>query len=277
LKVWIDAPYRHNIDLIKTTLIDTPLGVRIPIRDVAEVEFAEGPSVIIRENVTRRIVVQSNTEGRDVVGLMDEARARIARNVKLPEGYYIDYAGEYKVHAEASRNLLFTSCLVFLVIVFLLRHGLESWKLTLLVVTNLPMAFIGGIIAVAATGNIINLGSLIGFISLFGISTRNTILLVSHINDLKGEGIPFDETVIQGALNRVSPVLMTALTAAFGMLPLATMGGAGRELEQPLAIVIVGGMFSSTCLTLLLIPALFFLFMRPRKDPAREAVELSSR
>jgi len=264
LKVWLDAPYRHNLDQIRSTLIDTPIGIRIPIVNVASVEMVEGPSVIIRENVTRRIVVQANTSNRDIVSLVDEAKQRIAKNIQLPDGYWIDYAGEYKAHAEASRNLIFTSILTLVAILFLLRQGLESWRLTFLVVSNLPMAFIGGLVAVALTGNVLTLGSMIGFISLFGISTRNTILMVSRINALQDEGLPFEETVIRGALDRVAPVLMTALTAACGMLPLATMGGAGRELEQPLAIVIVGGMFSSTFLTLLVVPALCFLFMRPK-------------
>ncbi|HEY9870682.1 MAG TPA: efflux RND transporter permease subunit, partial [Candidatus Obscuribacterales bacterium] len=138
-----------------------------------------------------------------------------------------------------------------------------SMKSTLLIVSNLPLATIGGIIAVALTGNVISLGTLVGFISLFGISTRNSILLVSHINALLQAGTPFDEAVHQGCLDRVSPVLMTAMTASLGMLPLAVLGGAGRELEQPLAVVIVGGMVSSTALTLLVIPALFEVFMRP--------------
>jgi CzcA family heavy metal efflux pump len=276
LKLWFDAPYRHNLDQIRATLIDTPVGMRIPISNVATVEMVEGYSAIIRENVMRRIVVQANASNRDVVSIVEEAKLKIAKNIKLPKGYYIDYAGEYKEHAEASRNLLFTSVLMLIAILFLLRQGLGSWKVTLLVASNLPMAFIGGLIAVALTGNVLTLGSLIGFISLFGISTRNTILLVSRINALQNEGMPFRETVVQGALDRVAPVLMTALTAAFGMLPLAIMGGAGRELEQPLAIVIVGGMFSSTFLTLLVVPALCVLFMRPKPGPAqKEPVEVS--
>ena len=276
LKVWFDAPYRHNLDQIKATLIDTPVGIRIPISNVATVQLVEGHNVISRENVMRRIVVQANASNRDIVSIVDEAKQKIKKNIDLPDGYYIDYAGEYKEHAEASKNLLYASALTLILILFLLRQGLGSWKLTFLVASNLPMAFIGGLIAVALTGNVLTLGSLIGFISLFGISTRNTILLVSRINALQNEGIPFEETVIRGALDRVAPVLMTALTAAFGMLPLAIMGGAGRELEQPLAIVIVGGMFSSTFLTLLVVPALCFLFMRPKSGPAAKATAQAS-
>lgn len=265
LKVWIDTPYRHNIDLIKSTLIDTPFGARIPISEVASIEIVEGPSVIARENVTRRIVVQANTSGRDVVSVVNDIKKKLSKNVKLPKGYYYAFAGQYSAQQEASHNLLVVSMLTLLAILIVLRQGLGSWKLTLLVASNLPMAFIGGLIAVAISGNVLTLGSLIGFISLFGISTRNTILMVSHINAQKARGLSLNKMIVQGSLDRVSPVLMTALTAAFGMLPLAIMGGAGRELEQPLATVIVGGLISSTALTLIVIPALFKIFARSEK------------
>lgn len=274
LRVWIDAPFRHNLDLIKSTLIDTPSGLRIPLSTVASVRLVEGPSVISRENVTRRIVVQANTEGRDVVGTVNDIKAKIAEKVKLPRGYYIAYAGQYAAQQESSRNLLLVASLTIIAIMILLRQALGSWKLTVLVASNLPLAFIGGIIAVALTGNVLSLGSLIGFISLFGISTRNSILMISHMNALMSSGLSLEDTIMRGALDRVSPVLMTALTASFGMLPLAIMGGAGRELEQPLAIVIVGGMVSSTLLTLVVVPALYKLFMSrqtPRSQGRAEA------
>ena len=264
LKVWLDEEYRHNLDLIKDTLIDTPSGARIPLSEVASIQVVEGPNAVIRENVTRRIVVQANTAGRDVVGVVNEAKAKIEKVVTLPAGYYLVYSGEYAAQQEASRNLLWMSLLAFAGIMILLNRCLRSWKLTFLVAANLPLATIGGILAVALTGNVISIGSLIGFISLFGISTRNSILMVTHVSDLQQAGRPFDESVYRGALDRVSPVLMTALTAALGMLPLAVLGGTGRELEQPLAVVIVGGLASSTALTLVVIPALFELFMRPR-------------
>ncbi|MGD9679708.1 MAG: efflux RND transporter permease subunit [Candidatus Obscuribacterales bacterium] len=277
LKVWIDAPFRHNLDLIKSTLIDTPSGGRIPLSTVASVRLVEGPSVIVRENVTRRIVVQANTEGRDVVSTVNDIKARIAEKVKLPRGYYIAFAGQYAAQQESSRNLLLIACLTLIAIFILLRQALGSWKLTVLVASNLPLAFIGGIIAVALTGNVLTLGSLIGFISLFGISTRNSILMISHMNALMSSGLSLEETIMRGALDRVAPVLMTALTASFGMLPLAVMGGAGRELEQPLAIVIVGGMASSTLLTLVVVPALYKLFMSRAMPMSASRTEVRSR
>lgn len=273
LKVWIDAPFRHNLDLIRSTLIDTPVGARIPISEIADVELVKGPSVIIRENVKRRIVVQANTSGRDVVSVVNDVKARLNKNIELPKGYYIDYAGQYAAQQESTRNLLLVSFVVLAMVMIILRQGLGTWRLTFLVFSNLPMAFVGGLIAVALSGNVLTLGSIIGFVTLFGISTRNSILMVTHINDVKAKGYSLNRTIVEGALDRVSPVLMTALTAAFGMLPLAIMGGAGRELEQPLAIVIVGGLVSSTALTLILIPALFKLFGRSQKKLERVDIE----
>lgn len=259
LKVWLDEAARHNIEELKTLLVDTANGNLIPLEQVADIYLTESPNALVRENVMRRIVVQANTAGRDMVSVVNAAKQKLDK-IDLPEGYYITYEGEYAAQREASERLLGTSLLALMVILVLLRQGLGSWRNTLLVVTNLPLATIGGIIAVALTGNVISIGSMIGFISLFGISTRNSLLLVTHISTLEEDGLPFEEAIRQGCLARVGPVLMTALTAALGMLPLAVLGGPGRELEQPLAVVIVGGLASSTVLTLIVIPALFKLF-----------------
>lgn len=272
LRIWLDEPYRHNLGLIEGLLIDTPTGARVPIREIADIEMIEGPNVIVRENVGRRMVVQANTSGRDVVSVVDDARKRIGHNVAVPAGYYVVYAGQYAAQKEASQTLLWSSILTFMGILLLLNQALGSWKLTAVVFSNLPLAAIGGLVAVALTGNVMSIGTLIGFISLFGISNRNTILLASHINDLLKNGTAFEEAVWQGCMHRVAPVLMTALTAALGMLPLAIGTGAGSELEQPLAIVIVGGMFTSTALTLIVVPALFKVFMRPQAVSAPPAL-----
>lgn len=261
LRVQLDESARHNYDLIRATLIDTPSGQRIPLSQVAEISINDGPNAVIRENVARRIVVQANTQGRDVVGVVEEAKKKIESEIKLPANYYIVYAGEYAAQHEASKRLLFTSILAFIGILILLRRGMPSWNSTILVMANLPLAVIGGIIAVALTGNVLSIGSMIGFISLFGISTRNSLLLVTKIDNLIDDGVPANTAIFKGALDRVAPVLMTATAAALGMLPLAVLGGSGRELEQPLAVVIVGGLFTSTALTLLVIPALFKLFL----------------
>lgn len=262
LRVWLDEPYRHNLDLVKRLLIDSPTGARIPISEVANISLTEGPNIVMREDVARRMVIQANTSERDIVGIVNEAKEKIARTIKLPAGYYIVYAGQYAAQKEASQTLLWASLLTFFGILLLLNQALGSWKLTAVVASNLPLAAIGGILAVALTGNVLSIGSLIGFISLFGISNRNTILLATHIHDLLNQGLPFEEAVFKGAMHRVAPVSMTALTAALGMLPLAIATGAGSELEKPLAIVIIGGMFTSTALTLIVVPALFQVFMR---------------
>ncbi len=259
LKVWLSEESRHNIDLISNLLVDTSGGLLIPLSQIADISFSQSPNAIIRENVMRRIVVQANTSNADVVSVVNLAREKIQK-IDLPAGYYVVYAGEYAAQAEASRRLLSTALLAFVGIFILLRQGLKSWKSTFLVASNLPLATIGGIVAVALTGNVVSIGSLIGFISLFGISTRNSLLLVTNINALANQGMPFRQAIFAGAIARVCPVLMTALTAALGMLPLAVLGGTGRELEQPLAVVIVGGLVSSTALTLLVIPALFLIF-----------------
>lgn len=262
LKIWLDESARHNLEGIRNLLVDTNNGNMVPLKQVADVSIAQSPNAVIRENVTRRIVVQANTAGRDMVSVVNDARERISKMV-LPNGYYIVYSGEYAAQRDASRRLLASSMLSLLAILLLLRQGLRSWRNTLLVASNLPLATIGGVIAVALTGNVLSIGSLIGFISLFGISTRNSLLLVAHINDLESAGLPMTDAIRVGSLDRVSPVLMTAMAAAMGMLPLAVMGGSGRELEQPLAVVIVGGLVTSTALTLLVIPALFKLFAVP--------------
>lgn len=272
LKIWLEEEYRHNLDQIKRLQVDTPVGARIPLSELASIEVIDGPNAVIRENVARRIVVQGNMSGRDIVSIVNDAKQKIRKEVVVPPGYYIEYAGQYEAQQTASQMLLWMSLLSLIAILVLLERGLHSWKLTFLVISNLPLAAIGGIIAVALTGNVVSIGSLIGFISLFGISTRNSILLVSHTNDLIQSGVPFEEAVYRGALDRLAPVLMTAMTAGLGMLPLAVLGGPGRELEQPLAVVIIGGLVSSTLLTLIVIPALFKLFLKPyRTGPAELA------
>ena len=276
LKVWLDEKSRSDIDEIRNLLIDTSNGSLIPLYQVADVQITESPNAVVRENVARRIVVQANTAGRDVVSVVDAAKKKL-NGLNLPAGYYVVYAGEYAAQQEAAQRLLFASLGALVGILILLRQGLRSWRSTLLVSSNLPLATVGGIVAVALTGNVVSIGSLIGFISLFGISTRNSLLLVTHINGLEDRGLSSREAIFHGALDRLGPVLMTASTAALGMLPLAIWGGSGRELEQPLAAVIVGGLVSSTALTLFVIPALFMLFGedRPSRLTAPTTVQVT--
>lgn len=262
LIVRFDKGFRKDIDAIKSTLIDTPSGLKVPISSVANVDFDTTPNTLKRDDGSRRVVVHANVYGRDLGSVISDLRKRIDSQIQLPSGYYVKYGGQFEAQEKATKQLIFYSLIAIIGIYLLLTMAFKSLKAAALVMANLPLALIGGIWALVLTGGTLSVGSLVGFITLFGISTRNGILLVSHFRDLLTEGKSFDEVLWQGSLDRLSPVLMTALTAALGVLPIAILGGAGRELEQPLAIVILGGMFSSTCLTLLVIPALFKLYGR---------------
>lgn len=259
LVVWFEPKYRNSFDVIRATLIDTPSGRKIPVENIATIEYSTSPNTIRHENVSRNVVIQANVLGRDLGSVIDNVREEINAQVHLPSGYFVVYGGQFEAQEQASRQLVFLSLIAIFGIFFLLVLAFRSVRTAAVVMVNLPLALIGGIWAIFLSGGVLSIGSLVGFITLFGISTRNGIMLVTHFNHLLGEGLSFDEVLLQGSIDRLSPVLMTALTAGLGVLPIAILGGAGRELEQPLAIVILGGMISSTALTLLVIPALFKL------------------
>ena len=267
LFVWFEKPYRNNLEVIKNTLIDTPSGIKIPIGQLAEVKEALGPNVINREKISRRIVVQADAKKGDLSRAVEEAKDLIRKNIILPEGYSIEYEGDYEQQIEANKKLFIISLFVLILIYILLSVAFKSFKIATIIMFNLPFALVGGIIAIALTSSTLSIASVIGFITLFGISTRNAILLVNRFFDIHKENpsLPIDEVVKQGAQDRLPPILMTALTAALAMLPLALFPGAGREIEHPLAIVILGGMFSATTLTLLVIPVVYKKFMTPRE------------
>jgi CzcA family heavy metal efflux pump len=252
--------YRNNIEVIRSTLIDTPGGATIPLSAVARVETSTGPSSINHENTSRRVVVQANVAGRDLGGTIKDIREKISREVKLPEGYYVVYGGQFEAQEEATTRLFWLGLLALVGMTVLLALAFKSMRAAVLIMSNLPLALAGGIVAVLLSGAVMSVGSLVGFVTLFGISTRNGIMLVTHFNQLLQSNDSLDDIIIKSCMDRLSPVLMTALTASCGVLPIAILGGAGRELEQPLAVVIVGGMVSSTCLTLFVIPALLRLY-----------------
>ncbi len=263
LFIWFEKSYRNNLEVIKNTLIDTPSGIKIPIGQLAEVKESLGPNVINREKVSRRIVVQADAKKGDLSRAVEEAKNLIHKNIILPEGYSIDFEGDYEQQKEANKKLFLISLLVLVLIYILLSLAFKSFKVATIIMFNLPFALVGGIIAIALTNGTLSIASVIGFITLFGISTRNAILLVNRFVDIQTENpsLPIDAVIKQGALDRLPPILMTALTAALAMLPLALFPGAGREIEHPLAIVILGGMFSATTLTLLVIPVVYKKFM----------------
>ena len=262
LFVWFEKPYRNNIEVIKSTLIDTPTGAKVPLGQIADVIESTGPNIINREKVSRRIVVQANAKKGDISKAVEKAQALISKKIKFPEGYFLDFEGEYQQQKEANSKLLLLSLLILAGIFLILSLAFKSFKIASIIMVNLPLALIGGVVAIAFFGGVISIASVIGFITLFGLSTRNTILLVNRFFDIQKENpnMQINQVIKQGALDRLPPIIMTALTAAFAMLPLALFPGAGREIEHPLAIVILGGMFSATALTLLVIPVVYKRF-----------------
>lgn len=263
LVVWFDEASRSDLNAIKTTLIDAPTGAKVPIGQVAKVQESTGANTINRENVRRRIVVQANTQGRDLNSVIEEVRTKIAGNVKLPEGYFVDYGGQFESQQSASKRLLGLGLLSVVGVFLVLYLAFRSTRSALQVMVNLPLALVGGVIAIFMMGGTLSIASMVGFITVFGIATRNGIMMVSHyIHLMREEGEHFGEKmIIRGTLERLSPVLMTALTAALGLLPLAlAKGQTGKEIQQPMAVVILGGLITSTILSQVVTPALFLRF-----------------
>jgi len=261
LFVRLNEPARQDIDAIRNILVDAPAlgkdGAKIPLREVADVRFEDRPYFINRENVQRRIVVQCNVAGRDLNGLIAEAQRKIADKVKLPVGYFIEYGGQFQSQQEAQRILIIFGIGAVIGIFLMLFQAFGTAREALLVMLNLPLALIGGVVAVYATGGDLSVPAIIGFISLFGIASRNGVILVSRYNQLRAEGKSLHETVVEGSLDRLNPVLMTAATAALGLVPLLWGSPTGKELERPLAHVILGGLVTSTFLNMVLIPTLY--------------------
>ncbi len=260
--VKFDDSIRDNIENIKNMLIDTPSGSKVPLSALAKVVSAKGPNSISRENVQRKIVVQANVSGRDLRSVYEEIKGNIEKNLKLPAGYYIEYGGQFEAEAEAARMIGLLSIASLLLIILILYIEFRSFKTAALVMVNLPLALIGGILAVFFTGGVINISSMVGFITLFGIATRNGILLISHYQYLiKVEEKPFKEAVLQGSMERLRPVLMTALAAGLALVPFAIASDKpGNEILSPLAIVILGGLFSSTALNMIVLPSLYIKY-----------------
>jgi CzcA family heavy metal efflux pump len=255
---------RESMESIASSLIDTPIGAKVPITQVASVQVDQGPNTINRENVQRRIIVQSNVAGRDLGSVINEIRQKIARDVALPEGYFVQYGGQFEAQEEAARKIMIMSIVSIAGIFLLLYLALQSGRLALLVMANLPLAMIGGVIMVFVSGGTLSIASLVGFITLFGIATRNGIMLITHYRHLaQEEGVPFRQSIVQGSLERLSPILMTALVTGVGLIPLALgVGQPGKEIQQPMAVVILGGIVTSTFLNMIVIPPLYLRYGR---------------
>ena len=263
-----DPALTRNPQSMGDTLIDSPVGAKVPLSAVADLQIVSAPATINREGAQRRIVISANTTGvASLTRVAQEVQRRIGEKVALPTGYYLVYGGEYEAQEQALRQILLLSAAAVVGIFLLLFLAFRSFRESLLVMANLPLALIGGIVAVLlASEGETSIASLVGFVSLFGIATRNGIMLITHYHHLmRSEGMSFGrELVVRGALERLSPILMTALTAGLGLLPLALSAGKpGRELEQPMAVVILGGLITSTLLNMLVLPPLYLKFGRP--------------
>ena len=251
---------RRSIEDIKNLRMTTANGESVPLGYVAEVNSTSGPNVINRENVRRKLVVSSNVAGRDVRSVVLDIQEQIKSKVQFPEGYTIEYGGQFESEEKASKTLWIASILAILIIFMLLYQEFRNTATTAIILLNLPLALIGGIFAIWLTSGEMNIPAIIGFITLFGIATRNGILLVSRYNALKAEGIGYFEAVLTGSTDRLVPILMTALTAALALIPMAMASeAAGNEIQSPMAIVILGGLLSSTLLNLFVLPIVFMI------------------
>jgi copper/silver efflux system protein len=274
--VRFDDSARSSIESIQKTLIDTPTGAKVPIAQIAEVRVDQGPNTLNRENVQRRIIIQANVADRDLGSVINDVRAAIGSNVQLPQGYFVQYGGQFEAQEKASRLILLLSIVAIGGIFLLLFIALKSARAAVLVMANLPLALIGGVVMVFLSGGTLSIASLVGFITLFGIATRNGIMLISHYQHLmEEEGVSFRDAIVQGSMERLSPILMTALVTGVGLIPLAIgVGEPGKEIQQPMAVVILGGIVTSTFLNMIVIPALYLKYGREQvKAVSKEFAE----
>ena len=256
---------RDEMDKIRDLMIDTPNGQRIPISYVADVVSTVGPNTVSRENVKRKIVISANTSGRDLRGVVNDVQEIIDAEVKLPEGYHVEYGGQFESEQAASRTLLLTSLMSVVVIFLLLYMQFKNAAQSGVILLNLPLALIGGVFALMFTSGEVSIPAIIGFISLFGIATRNGMLLISHYNDLRANGLTLQESVVKGSLDRLNPILMTALTSALALIPLAFRGDLpGNEIQSPMAQVILGGLLTSTFLNAFIVPIVYMLMNKKK-------------
>ena len=271
LVVWLKPEARQNLDQIGNLMVDTPTGNKIPLAQVAKVIDGKGANTINRENVSRLIVVAANAQGRDLRSVVSEIQAKVKQQVQIPAGYYIQYAGQFEAEGRASQNIVLFSAIAFVVITVIMYLSVKSVASTVMIMIDLPLAMVGGVIAVALTGGVVSIASLVGFVTLFGVATRNGLLLVDNYNNKFASGMPLRDLLIQGSMERLNAILMTAFTSALGLAPLVVAGGAGKELLQPLSIVVLGGLFTSTALTLLVLPAIysrFWKYLVPKPKPS---------
>lgn len=254
----LNKNYTENIEDVKNALIDTGDGGKVPLSEVAEIVSVGGPNTVSRENVQRKLVVSANVSGRDLGGAVDAIRSKIEETIKLPEGYRVEYGGQFESAQSATRTLALTTVIAIFVIFLLLYGEFKSASLSGIVLITLPLALIGGVFAVAVTSGVVSIPSIIGFITLFGVATRNGILLISKYKHLQEGGEPLRQTVLDGSIDRLNPILMTALTSALALIPLIINGDKpGNEIQSPMAVVVLGGLLTSTLLNIYVMPIIY--------------------
>ena len=259
----LNDDYTGSVDKVKAALIDTEDGGKVPLEEVAEIVSVGGPNSISRENVQRKMVVSANISGRDLESVVNDIKANIERDIELPEGYRIEYGGQFE-NAEAATRTLVLAFIAAVVVIFLLLYiEFKNTALSGIILLNLPLALIGGVFAIFVTSKIMSIPAIIGFITLFGIATRNGILLISNYQHRIGSNASLRETVIKGSLDRLNPILMTALTAALALIPMIINGDkSGNEIQSPMAVVVLGGLITSTLLNIYVIPIVYEMFKK---------------
>ncbi len=264
LTLKIEDAARSGIDKIKDIIISTPTGA-VPLDYVADIVSTTGPNTINRENVSRRLVVAANIENRDMKSAVDDIRSRL-ETIKLPQGYHIVYGGQFESEASASRTLMLASSGALIIIFMLLYQEYKNITKALIILLNMPLAMIGGVLLLRITSGELNIPAIIGFISLLGISTRNGMLLMSRYSALALEGKPLKDILMSGSVDRLNPIIMTALTSALALVPLAIKSSApGNEIQSPMAVVILGGLFTSTILNIFVVPIIYYVCEHKRK------------
>lgn len=252
--------FRSTPEDIAQVLVHGPDGLKVPLSQLAHIEEIVGPRQITRENSQRFITIQCNVSGRDIGSFVEDAQAAIDDQVELPPGYLTTWGGQFRLQQEANKRLVVVIPVTLLALFLLLFSSFNSLKNSILILLNIPLALVGGIVALWLTGQNLSVPASVGFIALFGIALENGMVLVTYLNQLLRDGVSLDEASVQGACLRLRPVLMTAITTALGLLPLLFSSGTGSEVQRPLATVVVGGLVTSTVLTLLVLPALYKWF-----------------
>ncbi len=269
ITVRLPEEQRNSLDAIKNLLVTTKTGVNVPLEQLAEVKMVEGPAQISRQDGVRRIGVEMNVTGRDIGGFVAEAKQKIKEKVQLPPGYYLTWGGQFENQQRAMNKLMIIGPVAVALILLLLYVTFRSIRLALLVISNLPFALIGGVFALFLSGQYLSVPASVGFVVLFGVAVLNGLVLVSRISQLREEGMELQEAIRKGSLDRLRPVLMTAAIAIFSLIPMLLASGTGSEIQKPLATVVVGGLVTSTLLTLLIIPSVYSWF--EKRDSQEEA------